>query len=110
MGKVSSWRYALRTPILRSGRLLTGSNMLSQKRYPLYTRTIRADVDAAKEKQVKEKVIPMIEGETSDPRAHSGDVPFTNLAPTSIRARVRNRSSVRYVMSLTSLSFLLPRK
>ncbi|KAF7509319.1 hypothetical protein GJ744_008213 [Endocarpon pusillum] len=42
---------------------------------------VRVDVNAAKEKQVKEKVIPMIEGETSDPRTHSGDIPFTNLAP-----------------------------
>lgn len=41
---------------------------------------VRADGNAAKEKQVKEKVIPIIEGEIKDPKTHSGDVPFTNLA------------------------------
>lgn len=42
---------------------------------------IRADASAAKENQVKKKVIPIIEGEIKDPRTSSGEIPFTNLAP-----------------------------
>ena len=42
---------------------------------------IRQDASAAKEDQVKKKVIPIIEGTIEDPRTASGEIPFTNLDP-----------------------------
>lgn len=42
---------------------------------------IRQDASAAKEDQVKKKVIPLIEGTIRDPRTASGEIPFTNLDP-----------------------------
>jgi len=41
----------------------------------------RADAHAAKEKQVSESVIPIIEGKTGDRKCRSGGIPFTNLDP-----------------------------
>ncbi|KAF2454500.1 hypothetical protein BDY21DRAFT_353104 [Lineolata rhizophorae] len=41
----------------------------------------RADAHAAKEKQVSESVIPIIEGEIGDAKCRSGGIPFTNLDP-----------------------------
>lgn len=42
---------------------------------------IRQDASAAKEDQVKKKVIPLVEGTIEDPRTASGEIPFTNLDP-----------------------------
>ena len=42
---------------------------------------VRLEASAAKEDQVKKKVIPIIEGTIRDPRTASGEIPFTNLAP-----------------------------
>ncbi|KAF1814018.1 hypothetical protein P152DRAFT_513342 [Eremomyces bilateralis CBS 781.70] len=42
-------------------------------------RFVRADAHAAKEKQVSESGIPIIEGEIEDARCRSGGIPFTNL-------------------------------
>ena len=41
----------------------------------------RADIHAAKEKQVSTSVIPIIEGNTGNPKCVSGGIPFTNLKP-----------------------------
>ncbi|KAF2195611.1 hypothetical protein K469DRAFT_722769 [Zopfia rhizophila CBS 207.26] len=41
----------------------------------------RADAHAAKEKQVSESVIPIIEGKIRDAKCRSGGIPFTNLEP-----------------------------
>ncbi|KAF2804455.1 uncharacterized protein BDZ99DRAFT_397979, partial [Mytilinidion resinicola] len=46
-----------------------------------YKRFARADAHAAKEKQVSESVIPIIEGKIADARCRSGGIPFTNLDP-----------------------------
>lgn len=42
---------------------------------------VQADVRAAKEKQVSESVIPIIEGKIKDLGCRSGGVPFNNLKP-----------------------------
>jgi hypothetical protein len=44
-----------------------------------HERFARADAHAAKEKQVSELVIPIIEGKIGDARCRSGGIPFTNL-------------------------------
>lgn len=41
----------------------------------------RADTHAAKENQVSESVIPIIEGKIRDPKCRLGGIPFTNLDP-----------------------------
>jgi hypothetical protein len=46
-----------------------------------FERFVQADADAAKEKQVSELVIPIIEGKIADARCRSGGIPFTNLDP-----------------------------
>ena len=45
-----------------------------------FEKFVRADTNAAKEHQVQTKVIPILEGESRDPRTSSGKIPFTNLA------------------------------
>ncbi|KAF2690374.1 hypothetical protein K458DRAFT_474582 [Lentithecium fluviatile CBS 122367] len=42
---------------------------------------VQADEDAAKEKQVSEAVIPIIEGNIRDAKCRAGGIPFTNLDP-----------------------------
>jgi hypothetical protein len=44
-----------------------------------YERFVRADAHAAKEKQVSELVIPIIEGKIADAQCRSGGIPFANL-------------------------------
>ncbi|KAL8735398.1 MAG: hypothetical protein Q9166_000943 [cf. Caloplaca sp. 2 TL-2023] len=44
-------------------------------------RFVQADVDAPKEKQVSESVIPIIEGKIGDAKCRSGGIPFTNPDP-----------------------------
>jgi len=46
-----------------------------------HERFVQADVDAPKEKQVSELVIPIIEGKIADAKCRSGGIPFTNLDP-----------------------------
>lgn len=46
-----------------------------------FTRFTEANADAAKEKQVSESVIPVIEGRIADAECRSGGIPFTNLSP-----------------------------
>ncbi|KAF2741707.1 hypothetical protein M011DRAFT_372136, partial [Sporormia fimetaria CBS 119925] len=41
----------------------------------------QADVDARKEKQVSESIVPLIEGKIPDGRCRSGDILFNNLKP-----------------------------
>ncbi|MCJ1381926.1 hypothetical protein MMC17_005038 [Xylographa soralifera] len=42
---------------------------------------IQVDANAAKERQVTTSVIPIIEGDTADPKCVSGGIPFTHLDP-----------------------------
>jgi len=44
-----------------------------------YEKFVQADVDAFKEKQVTESVIPIVEGEVGDAKCRVGGIPFTNL-------------------------------
>ncbi|PVH94218.1 hypothetical protein DM02DRAFT_618786 [Periconia macrospinosa] len=46
-----------------------------------FEKFVQADADAAKEKQVSESVIPIIEGKIGDTKCRSGGIPFTNLDP-----------------------------
>ena len=46
-----------------------------------YERFVRADANAAKEKQVSESVIPIIEGKIADIKCRSGGIPFNNFDP-----------------------------
>ncbi|KAI9792800.1 MAG: hypothetical protein M1816_001532 [Peltula sp. TS41687] len=46
-----------------------------------HERFVQADAGASKEKQVSELIIPIIEGEITDPKCRSGGLAFNNLDP-----------------------------
>jgi hypothetical protein len=54
---------------------------LSPSKFPeeAHEKFVQADADAVKEKQVTTSVIPIVEGDTGNPRCVSGGILFTNL-------------------------------
>lgn len=61
-----------------------------------FERFVKADADAAKEKQVTTSVIPSIEGDIRDAKCVSGEIPFTNLDPLTDGTLVPGNPDIYY--------------